>query len=121
MTHPKLIDEPKKIIRHLYLRDLLFIVGIIAIAVYDCDDVTPGRKAKNWAQVFECIQEGLRADRWHHEREAVCRLFNKFRDNRNSERVFSLGACLSNPDVVPERARFPISTSFGSTITRTYS
>jgi uncharacterized caspase-like protein len=32
-----------------------------------------------------------------------------------------LGACLSNPDVVPERARFSVLFSFGSTITRTHS
>ena len=30
-----------------------------------------------------------------------------------------LGACLSNPDVVPEQTRFSVSVSFGLTITRT--
>jgi 7-alpha-hydroxysteroid dehydrogenase len=35
--------------------------------------------------------------------------------------AWELGACLSNPDVVPERARFSVLFSFGSTITRTHS
>jgi len=55
---------------------------------YDYDKVTPGPKAKNWPEVLRLIQEVMQKDDWKQERKAVCNRFNKFRDNKSSERVF---------------------------------
>ena len=55
---------------------------------YDYDEVTPGPKAKNWSEIFRLIREIIENDHWKQEREAVCKRFDKFRDNNNSERVF---------------------------------
>jgi len=57
---------------------------------WDYDEVTPGPKAKDWREVFSLIEEELREDHWREEREAVCRRFNKFMDNKSSERVFNV-------------------------------
>jgi len=55
---------------------------------YDYDEVTPGQKAKDWPEVFKLIPEIIQNDHWKQEREAVCNRFNKFRDNKSSERIF---------------------------------
>jgi len=55
---------------------------------YDYNEVTPGPKAKDWSEVFKLIPEIIQNDHWKQEREAVCNRFNKFRDNKSSERVF---------------------------------
>jgi len=55
---------------------------------YDYDEVTPGPKAKDWSEIFRLIREIIENDRWKQEREVVCKRFDKFRDNNNSERVF---------------------------------
>jgi len=52
------------------------------------EDVTPGPKAKDWPEVFRLIDEVIQNDHWKQERETVCNRFNKFRDNKSSERVF---------------------------------
>ena len=57
---------------------------------YDYDDVTPGPKAKDWCEVFKLAEKSLKKDTWKKRRLEVCRRFNKFRDNKSSERVFKL-------------------------------
>ena len=57
---------------------------------YNYNEVTPGPKAKDWSEVFKLIPEIIQNDHWKQERETVCNRFNKFRDNKNSERVFQV-------------------------------
>lgn len=57
---------------------------------YDYTEVTPGPKAKNWQEVFRLVEEVLQNDYWKEERKIICGRFNKFKDNRNSERVFKV-------------------------------
>ena len=52
------------------------------------EDVTPGSKARDWPEALKLIDEVIQNDRWEQEREAVCKRFNKFKDNHSSERVF---------------------------------
>lgn len=57
---------------------------------YDYGEVTPGPKAKDWPEALSLIREIIENDHWKQEREAVCSRFNKFRDNKSSERVFQV-------------------------------
>jgi len=52
------------------------------------EDVTPGPKAGDWPEALRLVDEVIQNDHWKQERETVCNRFNKFRDNKNSERVF---------------------------------
>lgn len=56
---------------------------------YNYNDITPGPKAKDWIEVFDFIEKELREDHYQKERKNVCKIFHKFQDNKNSERVFN--------------------------------
>ncbi len=55
---------------------------------YNYNDVTPGPKAKDWIEVFNHIEKELKKDHYSAERKKICKTFNKFKDNKNSKRVF---------------------------------
>lgn len=57
---------------------------------YDYDTVTPGPKAKNWIEVFDCIEKEVKSDGYKKERKKMLEMFNEFKDNQNSKRVFEL-------------------------------
>lgn len=57
---------------------------------YDYQKVTPEPKARDWPEVFRLLEEVMQKDDWKEEREAICDLFNKSKDDRSSERVFQL-------------------------------
>jgi len=57
---------------------------------YDYYDVTPGPKAKNWPEVFRQIEEEIQEDHWKTKRNIICHRFNKYVDNKSSERVFKV-------------------------------
>jgi CDP-glycerol glycerophosphotransferase (TagB/SpsB family) len=57
---------------------------------YNYDQVTPGPKAKDWADVLRLLREAVQDDSWKAERRRVCKRFNKFNDSNNSERVFQV-------------------------------
>lgn len=57
---------------------------------YNYSEVTPGPKAKTWAEVLSLVEEVLREDTWQKEREEVNNRFNKYKDSNSSERVFKI-------------------------------
>lgn len=57
---------------------------------YNYNSVTPGPKAKNWEEVIEIMQELLSGiDNYKEKRLEINKEFNKFTDNKNSERVYT--------------------------------
>lgn len=57
---------------------------------YDYDSLTPGPKAKNWIETFNFVEKELKKDHYKKERKKILEMFNKFKDNKNSKRVFEL-------------------------------
>jgi len=57
---------------------------------YNYNEITPGPKAKNWQEVFDLIKKIIQKDDWREAREKICKRFYRFKDNKNSERVFKV-------------------------------
>ncbi len=56
---------------------------------YNYEKVTPGPKAKDWNEVIFNISKILEADSYANERNRVNNLFNEFKDNKSSGRVYN--------------------------------
>ena len=56
---------------------------------YDYNKITPGPKAKDWNEVLEYMNDAIEyPDNYKNERKAINKIFNKFNDKNNCQRVF---------------------------------
>ena len=56
---------------------------------YEYDEVTPGPKANNWAEVLLALQQEIDKDNWKAQRNLILKRFHKYKDGMSSERVFN--------------------------------
>ena len=57
---------------------------------YDYNSISPGPKAKDWDDTFDMVHKILEKDTWSVQREKINNRFNRYKDNRNSERVYKM-------------------------------
>lgn len=57
---------------------------------YDYNSVTPGPKAKDWNEVFDLVEKTINIDKYSAQRKKINHKFNKYKDNKSSERVFEM-------------------------------